>query len=142
MRRCLSPSECSVCSVKATTDLVHRVASRTATQFHWPQSQPLYLRRKFTMNGQQGVLTIITICYVVLSSIVVLVALLTMYRLLRRSARSWTGSREIFGGELKTRLIGLGISSLFFPTVLPDFLSAIFKVVTGFFREIEVLPIV
>jgi hypothetical protein len=88
------------------------------------------------MNGQPEVLIIITICYVALSAILFLIALLIIYRLLRRIARLWTAGGEIFGGNLKTRLIGLGISSLFFPTVLPNFLLAIFNFVTGFIRAL------
>ncbi|MFN7944777.1 MAG: hypothetical protein U0Z53_05460 [Blastocatellia bacterium] len=91
------------------------------------------------MNDQsQNHLLIIAICFVALSLLGLLILLYLMFRLLRGIFRIWSRGDGLFGEDLRTRLISLGLATLFFPAVLPSFIGAMINLVVRLFRDVLV----
>lgn len=72
--------------------------------------------------------------YVVLSIILLGIAVRIFLFLLERLHRAWSHSGGLFGDDTKTRLIGLGISALFFPSVI----ISLTNFIVGFAYEFSV----
>lgn len=69
--------------------------------------------------------------YVVLSILLIFVAGIILRFLLRKLKDAWSHSGALFGDDTKTRLIGLGVSALFFPNVI----TSITNFIVGFAYE-------
>lgn len=74
--------------------------------------------------------------YVLASTLAFVVAMYLAARVLRASRRLWAGMRAACGGDLRTTLIGLGVATLLFSSVVPAVIGAALSFAIDFLSQL------